>query len=295
MTQLIRTVPSALRTLFTSGMQLVTADLYTIVLSDGTTTIRWAAFDQIVTVGSTSWVLGPGISSTRLKMIAGVETDTLNVTFISDDSNPCLVNGVPLNVFLNRGGLDGAQVTVDRAYAAAPGTAWVGTLQRFYGRVSDIDRVSRVETDVTLRSFTEVFNSAVPRNVYQAACLNTLYDSSCNVSQAGLGVAGTVTTASSSLNLSFTASGLTAADGYFSLGMIVFNTGANAGTKRSVRVHAAGGVVTLMQPAAGPIAVGDTFTIYPGCDKTLTTCVTKFNNRARFRGEPWVPVPESVL
>ena len=41
-------------------------------------------------------------------------------------------------------------------------------------------------------------------------------------------------------------------------------------------------------------AVGDTFSVFPGCDKTKTTCAGKFSNIARFRGFPFVPVPETI-
>jgi hypothetical protein len=40
---------------------------------------------------------------------------------------------------------------------------------------------------------------------------------------------------------------------------------------------------------------GDTFTAYPGCDKTQNTCTSKFNNLVNFGGFPYVPVPEAAI
>jgi uncharacterized phage protein (TIGR02218 family) len=38
-------------------------------------------------------------------------------------------------------------------------------------------------------------------------------------------------------------------------------------------------------------ANGDTFNIYPGCDKKQATCSTKFANLTHFRGFPYIPRP----
>lgn len=292
MTQLRRTVSAPLRALFDSGMSLVTADLYTITLSGGTV-IRWAEFDRVVTIGATTWTQGPGLQSNRLKMSAGVEVDTLQISLTADAG--VQINGVPLMIFINSGGFDGATVLVERAFAAAPGTAWAGKLQRFFGRVSDIDRTSRVQADITIRDFFETFNVMLPRNVYQAGCLNSVYDQACGADKAAKTVSATVTTATDPLKLTFAASGLTQAAGYFSLGALVVTSGANNGVARTVRSHAAGGALSLMQPLPLAMAVGDTFNVYPGCDKTMAMCSSKFSNLLRFRGQPWIPVPESVL
>ena len=47
--------------------------------------------------------------------------------------------------------------------------------------------------------------------------------------------------------------------------------------------------------AANAVAVGDTFNAIAGCDKTIGTCVAKFNNAVNFRGEPYVPGMDKML
>lgn len=42
-------------------------------------------------------------------------------------------------------------------------------------------------------------------------------------------------------------------------------------------------------------AVGNAFTAWPGCDKHGATCVSRFNNYARFMGFEYIPVAEEIL
>jgi hypothetical protein len=36
------------------------------------------------------------------------------------------------------------------------------------------------------------------------------------------------------------------------------------------------------------------FVAVPGCNRSLDACTFKFGNRIRFRGEPFIPLPETV-
>jgi hypothetical protein len=82
--------------------------------------------------------------------------------------------------------------------------------------------------------------------------------------------------------------------GYFAFGYVLWLTGANAGAKSTVKTFAPG-VVTLGLPTANAMAVGDTYTIYAGCDKQMGTCLDRWNNLVHFRGEPYVPGPDTLL
>lgn len=77
------------------------------------------------------------------------------------------------------------------------------------------------------------------------------------------------------------------ADTYFSNGKITFTSGLNAGLSFIVKVHATN-EIELFLPTNYVVAVGDTFTIFAGCDKTLNTCKTKFNNVVNFGGYPHI-------
>ena len=54
------------------------------------------------------------------------------------------------------------------------------------------------------------------------------------------------------------------------------------------------GIFVLTQPLPYAPAASDTFTVYPGCDKSQRTCQLKFNNIVNFAGFPYVPAPETA-
>ncbi len=86
----------------------------------------------------------------------------------------------------------------------------------------------------------------------------------------------------------------TYAQGYFSYGLLTWLTGANAGYKMDVRTSSVGSI-TLALPMPNPIAVGDTYSVVAGCDKTAATCKGRFNNFINFRGEPFIPGTDAIL
>lgn len=82
--------------------------------------------------------------------------------------------------------------------------------------------------------------------------------------------------------------------GYFAYGQVVWTGGANIDRKSDVQSFG-GGVVLLAMPTRNPIVVGDTYMISAGCDRTLGTCLARFNNVVHFRGEPYVPGVDTIL
>jgi uncharacterized phage protein (TIGR02218 family) len=88
------------------------------------------------------------------------------------------------------------------------------------------------------------------------------------------------------------------ADGWFTAGRVMWTTGANAGIAVEVKQHhiAAGEVrLSLWQAMAEPIAIGDSFTITAGCDKSFATCRDRFANTSNFRGFPQIPGNDFVV
>jgi hypothetical protein len=88
----------------------------------------------------------------------------------------------------------------------------------------------------------------------------------------------------------------TRASGWFEAGVVVFETGLNAGVARDVLGWVqASRTLTLFLPLPFPAVAGDVLRIQPGCDKRLATCRDKFANRLNFRGEPYVPGDKGVI
>ena len=102
------------------------------------------------------------------------------------------------------GALDGAEVQVDRAFApqwpaaGAPALAPTGVVTIFYGRVGEVD-VGRSAAVVTIYSHLKIPNP-LPRNLFKASCVHTLFDQGCTLQAANFAVSGTVASLGASAN-----------------------------------------------------------------------------------------------
>lgn len=282
------TSAGALAALLNSKAPLNKADLYTITLAGGSV-LRWSGGEIILSGGGYTWGVGPGLQRTGVRFTVGIEVDVMTITV--RDNVGTTINGIGLIPFIRGGGLNGARVQVDRAFWPAGATQPTGALMWFPGRIADVE-CDRYEARLTVKSELELLNVMVPRDLYQAGCLNTLYDPACGKAAATYTVAGASTSATDARRITFSHA-LAQAAGYFDLGVAKFTSGANAGISRTIKTHTSGALVVL-QPWPFPVVSGDTFTVYPGCDKTQATCTTKFSNVVRFRGMPYVPMPETV-
>ena len=75
---------------------------------------------------------------------------------------------------------------------------------------------------------------------------------------------------------------------WFSGGILKFITGGNINKKFTVTEHI-DGKIYLDSLFNLKMNIGDKYQIIVGCDKSITTCVRKFNNAINFRGEPYIP------
>ncbi len=76
--------------------------------------------------------------------------------------------------------------------------------------------------------------------------------------------------------------------GYFGNGKITMVTGLNADITRDVKSYVEG-QITLHEPFPFTVAIGDTYSLVPGCNKSLTQCRDTWNNIVNFRGMPYLP------
>jgi uncharacterized phage protein (TIGR02218 family) len=152
-------------------------------------------------------------------------------------------------------------------------------------------RSGRQHFAVELRGMTQPLQQPVGR-VYTPACDADLGDARCGISLAGITVAGTVTAAST--QSAFIDSGRGEAAGWFNFGLLTFTSGDNTGYAMEVKTFSAGAFV-LQQGMPNPIQAGDTYSVYAGCDKLLSTCASKFSNVVNFRGFPHVPGTDRMM
>jgi len=121
---------------------------------------------------------------------------------------------------------------------------------------------------------------------YGPTCRADLGDARCRWPLLSNGRTGTVNTIAGR-TITATLSDVPA-NGYLDGGTLQWQSGANKGFAQEVR-RQIGGSISLWLSPRFPIAKGDTFTVYPGCDKRLETCMAKFNNLVNFQGEPYLP------
>lgn len=273
-------------------------DLWTITLAGGAQVLRYSGGDVPITVAGTTWALGPGLQRSRVRQSVGVAVDSLSVTLLADSS--VLVNGTPILQALAKGAFAGATLRLERAFHDTAGVC-KGVVPVFYGRFGSI-KTSRSSASIEVRSHAELLDVMIPSEIYQPGCRNTLFDTQCGLAVASYTVTGTTsavgdvtrritTTTSSAVIAKPTA--------WADLGVMAFTSGANAGQSRTVRTHVlASGTATMTAAYPWPFAVasGDAFTLRAGCNKAKTgDCSTKFSNLAKFRGEPYIPAPETVV
>lgn len=116
---------------------------------------------------------------------------------------------------------------------------------------------------------------------YERSCRHTIFDNRCNVSIELYRLAGTVQYQSSSL---ITVTGISAMPTNYYAGGMAKDIDGNY---RFI-VANDGYTVTISRPFGRSILTEEII-LYPGCDKTMTTCVNKFDNILNYGGFPWIP------
>lgn len=296
----------ALIAMFASNADFEQFDLYTFTLTSGFV-VRYATCSFDVVFGGHTWLCARSLggivideasdtSGPRAHWTSGFNTGTWSVNVMPRSGD--VIGSLPWAPAVRAGILDEATVKVDRGYVAAwPTTPTltlipVGLVSVFSGRVAEID-FGRSVIQINMNDPRELLDTSIPRNLFTAACRYALFSPAplCSLNKASFAVSGAVT---GGVSLSGFATNLTQPDGWFSLGNIVFTSGQNNGLRMMPRSYASK-AISLIAPMPFAVTVGDTFTAYPGCDKTTTTCANKFNNLVNFGGQPLIPVPETSL
>jgi uncharacterized phage protein (TIGR02218 family) len=199
-------------------------------------------------------------------------------------------------VFL--GIFDKFPVTVYTAYWAlnsspASGIA-NGVETKFVGQITGFEQVGRSKLDFRVSDMLYLLGQKSPPNVIQASCRHTLYDVNCTLNKVSFSTANSVGAGSTtqSINLGTTAPN---APPYYSQGFITFTSGQNSGLTYAIKSQTSSTNILLASQTSFPLTVGDTFTMFAGCDKTPATCNAKFSNLINIGATPFVPNPEVAV
>lgn len=136
-------------------------------------------------------------------------------------------------------------------------------------------------------SVSVLFRNKLPNIVYQSYCNHALFDAGCGINKETIKTRTSVTVSGSTL----VASAFDAlADGYFTGGHVV----TDYGDARLITNHV-GNTITLQVPFDARLVTGANVNAFPGCDKSVSTCIAKFNNKNNFLGFPYIPSNNPVL
>jgi hypothetical protein len=297
----VRDAPSAVKTFLASTNAAWRADLITLGLLDGSG-YRWTTCDMPLTSGGNTYASGPVVSRT-LRLNCRGEEDTLSLELVG----AYLINGAPLAKLGPQGFFDDARIQIDHVIGAYPGDLSLGVISSWFeGRVAGLEPTA---TGVRLEAkgdFEELSILQIPRFVFSRGCGYAVYDPLCSAGQGGSAnmksaftVSGSVASGATPTTTTFRTSITNKADSHFNLGVLAFasntSTVALRGVRKAVRSYIqSNGVMTLALPLPVAPAVGDTFTVFPGCKRDLGDCA-KFSNLAAFRGFPHIPASEGAL
>lgn len=260
------------------------AELYTFTLLDGSV-YRYTSLDVNIGLFLSGELL---IKRGSLRQAMDLDIDDLDLTIFPTSS--ANISGIGWLAAARNGTLDGAQVKLERAfYKWWQEAALIENVTFFTGNVSDIDPLGRTALSLRVKSMIELLSVQWPRMTYESQCVWKLYFPGCGAVRASFSVTGNT---SAGGNTRVFPTSLNEANNYFDQGVIRFTSGNNIDVMRTVREYSAGNV-TVAYPLSSSAGSNDSFTIYPGCDRTRAICSNRFNNANNFRGFPFIPSPEA--
>ena len=276
----MKTLPSGLQTHLDSSTTTL-AWCWKITRSDGAV-FGFTDHDLALTFSGTTFEPESGFVPSEIRVAQDFSVD-------AQDVEGALSSDRITETDILDGRWDNAEVEVWRVNWASPD-------QRLLMRRGNFGDIRRGRTCFVaeVRSLAHWLNQTVGRT-YQFSCDADLGDAHCgvNLSSPLWSTTGTVAALSGSRGFTSAALGSFAAD-TFTLGVVSWTTGANAGRKAEIGSFA-NGAITLFEAPVRPISVGDAFLATAGCDKQFATCAAKFANGVNFRGFPHMPGEEAVL
>jgi uncharacterized phage protein (TIGR02218 family) len=263
------------------------ADCFTFTLLDGLILTYTNADVPIALNGYTYLANSVLVDGLHYKCSIGLDVDQQKITIAARLTDT--VQGVPFLQALRNGVFDGCEIMRERAFLASWTGTPIGSVILFKGRVGEINEVGRTTAEVTVNSDLTLLDLNMPRNLHSPACLHVLYDSGCSLVKNAFGTSGTVAAGSTDVTINWSG-----ASSVYAQGTLLFSSGVNAGKTVTVK-QATTSALTLAYPLQNAPATGDAFTVYQGCDHTMATCKSKFNNLANFRGFPFIPPPTYAM
>jgi len=237
-------------------------------------------FDRDLVIDDVTYEARTGYTRSAIHTISDLSVDNLDIESALDSEALAAPD-------LRAGIWDNAEVLIFLVNWNALSQGKIVMKRGTIGQVELKDTIFKAE----LRGLTQALSQQIGE-LYTPNCRADLGDTRCQIDLAALTVSSAVTAVED--RYGFTDSARTEADDYWTGGLITWTSGANTGRKMEIRSFAAG-VFELFLPMPSEIAASDEYAVQPGCDKSFSTCCSKYNNAANFRGEPHVPGTDAVL
>lgn len=259
-----------------ANTNLIFADLWTFTCKNGTV-LRYTNWDTNLTVGGNTFACSDVLlENGKLKWTRGLEVNETDLTCYpnlgAQYGSPSTVGGLPFLQASKQGILDRATARRERLFMPTPGDVSLGTVLLFLGEVTDINPLTQNMAVLKCKDATNLLNIQMPRRQYQPTCPWTFGDSNCTVNRSSLTKTSSVAS-STGTNINCA---LADAAGFYNYGVVAFTSGQNNGQSRAIK-NWIPGTVTLTGPSPFAPAIGDTFTITPGCGKSLDGQIQQFN------------------
>lgn len=261
--------------------------LYTIKTADGLKAYYYTDHDAPLTVAGDLFQPSPGVQRFSMKLD--------NTASVSNQNVAATVLDLPEDE-LSSGIWDSASLEVAIASWQNPANGKVVVFKGSLGIIQWTDQAFIADIHNFVRDLAKNIGQVV-----MPTCRHVLYDlnntgpnriGSCGVNPSGFTSTSAVNAIlTQGLKIRINSTGRPT--GWATTGFLTWTAGANAGTTIEVKTHTVDGTgesVEFLRPTFNPIAPGDTFNLLAGCDRTLATCRTKFNNVVNFGGFPHLQV-----
>ena len=143
---------------------------------------------------------------------------------------------------------------------------------------------------ISAKSVVQKLNIEYPNRRYYPQCPYSIYSKECGVDIKAYRKKAKVTAVTGTNTVQID---IPFEDGYYTAGGMEWISGPLAGQATQIMDSKNGTIIYMSATNTSP-RIGDVAYIYPGCDKTPTTCKNKFNNFSRNRATPYVPLKETI-
>jgi uncharacterized phage protein (TIGR02218 family) len=269
-----------------TSQSFLSCDLYELKLKSGIS-YYWADTDTDVNYGGHTYKGdGPIITREKIATNSTVSVDKLSVAITASQNDQ--IGGVPVLEVAHNGGLDGATLDLRRAFFDDAGKV-IECIDLFHG-ICEVTQGGGFILKISAKSVVQKLNIEYPNRRYYPQCPYSIYSKECGVDIKSYRKKAKVTAVT---GINTVQIDIPFEDGYYTAGGMEWISGPLAGQATQIMDSKNSTIIYMSATNTSP-RIGDVAYIYPGCDKTPTTCKNKFNNFSRNRATPYVPLKETI-